>query len=173
MKRSVAIFITFLMLILGLFAWANWPYTKLPENIIADYVVVYKKARKMQLLSNEEIIREYTISLGADPSGHKQQEGDERTPEGIYSLDWSNPDSFAYLSMHISYPNSVDKDAAKAANRNPGGMIMVHGIRNGFGWLGRLHRLFDWTDGCIALTNPEMAEFWRVVPVGTSIEIRP
>ncbi|MCP4583976.1 MAG: L,D-transpeptidase family protein [candidate division Zixibacteria bacterium] len=127
----------------------------------------------MRLLYDGKTLREYQIALGDNPEGHKQFEGDERTPEGTYSLDYRNPNSEFHLSYHISYPNADDRRTAELAARDSGGNIMVHGIRNGFGWIGCLHRFTDWTDGCIAIKNQEMTEFWQVVPVGTSIEINP
>lgn len=138
-----------------------------------DYVLVKKANRTMQLLSEGKVIKEYDISLGANPVGHKQQEGDERTPEGKYTLDYKLKDSAFFRAIHISYPNEKDKERAKAANVDPGGLIMIHGQKNGFGWLTWAIQWFDWTDGCIAVTNSEMEEIWALVKVGTSIEIRP
>ena len=139
----------------------------------ADLVVVHKSLLKMVLYSNTEIIGEYRISLGANPKGHKQQEGDERTPEGDYFLDYKKSDSSFYKSIHISYPNENDKRKAKSRGVNPGGFIMIHGQRNGLGWLSVFTQRFNWTDGCIAVTNKEMDEIWELVPVGTPIRILP
>ena len=96
------------------------------------------------------------IALGANPVGHKQQQGDERTPEGRYVLDWRNPNSCCMRSLHISYPNAADKAAARQLGVDPGGMIMIHGQPNGFGWWSWLMQLFDWTNGCIAVTDEDM-----------------
>ncbi len=153
--------------------WANAPVRPLPDDARADRVVVDKSSRRIRLLSGDVVLREYRISLGAQPDGHKRAEGDERTPEGVYSLDRRNDASMAHLAFHVSYPDAADRRAAQRAGRDPGGLIMVHGLRNGFGWVGRLHRPWDWTDGCIAITDGEMDEFGRIVPVGTPIEIRP
>ena len=144
----------------------------LPPDARADKVLVLKGERKMMLLDEGRVLKTYSIVLGDNPKGHKQQEGDERTPEGHYTIDYRNPRSVAHLSLHISYPNKEDKARAKAKGVSPGGMIMIHGILNGFGWVGPLHRLVDWTDGCIAVTDGEMDEIWRAVPNGTPIEIR-
>ena len=144
----------------------------LPPEAKADKVLVLKGERKLMLMDGEQVLKTYSIVLGESPRGHKQQEGDERTPEGLYTIDYRNPRSVAHLSLHISYPNDEDKARAKAKGVSPGGMIMIHGILNGFGWIGPLHRLFDWTDGCIAVTDGEMDEIWRAVPNGTPIEIR-
>lgn len=137
----------------------------------ADAVRVIKSTRELHLLRNGETIRRYSVSLGSAPSGHKQQEGDERTPEGEYLIDWRNQNSVAHLSLHISYPNVDDKAAAAAANSNPGGYIMIHGLPNGWGFLAGLHLGWDWTNGCIAVTNAQMQEIWSMVPNNTPIEI--
>src|SRR5262245_47545056 len=136
-------------------------------------MLVEKAARRLTLLAGGKPIRSYRISLGGNPIGAKQQEGDERTPEGLYTINARNPNSSFHLSLQISYPNAKDRARAAAAGVNPGGLIMIHGIGNGLGWLGALHRLADWTDGCIAVTNAEIEEIWELVPVGTSVEIRP
>ena len=159
--------------ILLVLAWANAPPEALPDGTNVDRVVVDKSARRMRLMRGDTVVREYRVSLGADPQGQKREEGDERTPEGVYALDTRNEISVAHLSMHVSYPDAEDRASAAADGRDPGGQIMVHGLRTGLGWTGRLHRLVDWTDGCIAITDREMDEFGRVVPVGTPIEIRP
>jgi murein L,D-transpeptidase YafK len=138
-----------------------------------DLVHVDKSERRMSLLSNGKVLRSYRIALGANPIGHKQQEGDERTPEGRYVLDWRNPNSCCMRSLHVSYPNAADKAAARRLGVDPGGMIMIHGQVNGFGWWGWLFQLFDWTNGCIAVTDAEMLEIWDMVQVGTPIEIDP
>jgi murein L,D-transpeptidase YafK len=138
-----------------------------------DLVRVDKSERRMELLAKGEVVRSYAIALGGNPVGHKQQQGDQRTPEGRYVLDWQNPKSCCFRSLHVSYPNAADKAAAKRAGVDPGGMIMIHGQVNGFGWWGWLFQMFDWTDGCIAVTDEDMREIWDMVPVGTAIEINP
>lgn len=139
----------------------------------ADRVVVHKERRLLQLFQGGQVIREYTVALGGNPTGHKRQEGDQRTPEGLYSLDWRNPGSGYYKSIHVSYPAPVDVSAAAANGVDPGGMIMIHGQPNYFGWLAFLTQRFDWTNGCIAVTNAEMEEIWAMVPNNTPIEIKP
>ncbi|WP_415920685.1 L,D-transpeptidase family protein [Tateyamaria sp. SN6-1] len=139
----------------------------------ADAVIVDKAARRMQLMRGTQMLAEYPISLGGAPAGHKTREGDERTPEGTYLIDWRNGRSIAHLSLHISYPNAADRSAAEARGEDPGGNIMIHGILNGWGWVGALHRSWDWTNGCIAVTNAEMREIWSLVPNGTPITILP
>jgi murein L,D-transpeptidase YafK len=139
----------------------------------ADAVLVQKAERRLYLIRDEEPYREYTVALGANPQGHKTQEGDERTPEGEYIVDWRNPNSTYHLSLHISYPNEEDKTQAAARGVSPGGMIMIHGQRNGLGWLGGLLQRWNWTDGCVAVTNRAMEEIWKAVPDGTRITIKP
>ncbi len=143
-----------------------------PAEFLADKVEVDKAARRLRLIHDGRVIREYVIALGAAPYGHKREEGDERTPEGNYFIDWRNPYSVAHLSLHISYPNAEDRARARAEGVDPGGDIMIHGLLNGWGWLGRLHALRDWTNGCIAVTNIEMRQIWALVPNGTPITIR-
>jgi murein L,D-transpeptidase YafK len=138
-----------------------------------DFVRVDKSERRMELLSKDRVVRTYTIALGGNPIGHKQQEGDQRTPEGRYVLDWRNAKSCCMKSLHVSYPNAEDKAAARKAGVSPGGMIMIHGIPNGWGWWGWLFQMFDWTSGCIAVNDRNMQEIWDLVEVGTPIEISP
>ncbi|MEJ6404963.1 L,D-transpeptidase family protein [Yoonia sp. 2307UL14-13] len=137
----------------------------------ADAIHVDKDKRILTLLRDGEVIRTYPISMGANPVGHKTQEGDERTPTGAYEIDWRNANSIAHLSLHISYPNADDVAQAQARGVSPGGNIMIHGLPNGWGWLGPWQTRWDWTDGCIAVTNAEMREIWALVPDGTPITI--
>jgi murein L,D-transpeptidase YafK len=153
-------------------AYANWPRTALPAGIKADRVVVLKAERKLLLLSSNVVLREYAISLGFNPRGQKIREGDGKTPEGSYTIDYRNSWSMAHLALHISYPQAENTNYARQQGVAPGGLIMIHGISNGYGALGRLHRFYDWTDGCIAVTNDEIEEIWRAVPDGTPIDIR-
>ncbi|HXZ80046.1 MAG TPA: L,D-transpeptidase family protein [Terriglobales bacterium] len=139
----------------------------------ADKVVVLKKARQLILYSHGQELKRYSVSLGSDPVGPKAREGDHKTPEGIYVLDRRNPKSRFYRSIHISYPNPEQIEAARKLGTSAGGDVFIHGLPNGFGWLGRIHLKMDWTDGCIAVTDDEMDEIWRVVPDGTPIEIEP
>lgn len=136
-----------------------------------DLVKVDKSDNKMYLLAGENIIREYHVAFGAKPKGHKQQEGDQKTPEGTYTLDYKKEDSSFYRAMHISYPNGEDKENASKRGVSPGGLIMVHGQRNRSDRIARLAQRFNWTNGCIALTNSEMDEFMALVNVGTPIQI--
>lgn len=149
------------------------PPAPAPASERATAVVVLKGERRLILRRGEVEIAAYDIALGFAPQGHKRREGDGRTPEGRYVIDWRNPDSAYHLSLHVSYPNAADRAAAAAAGEDPGGMIMIHGLPNGLGWVGGFHTARDWTAGCIAVTSEEIAEIWRLVPDGTPIEIRP
>jgi murein L,D-transpeptidase YafK len=172
--------ITVLTLVLALLA--VWPsrlhssYTELPEikgpTEMADRVLVLKSRRLLFLLNRERTIKKYRIALGDNPEGHKLREGDERTPEGNYYLDWRNPDSRFHKSIHISYPDENDIARSEELGVPPGGNIMIHGVAEGVRWMGAFHWMFDWTDGCIAVTNTEMDEIWGLVEDGTPIEIR-
>lgn len=142
-------------------------------RLLADRVLVLKKDRTLQLLSPGKMIKTHKIALGGDPVGPKERQGDHKTPEGIYVLDSRNPHSQFYKSIHISYPSAHDRSAARKNGVSPGGDVFVHGLPKGYGWIGSGHRLKDWTDGCIAVTNEEMDEIWQAVPDGTVIEIRP
>lgn len=139
----------------------------------ATRVVVFKQARLLHLLHGDRVIRTYRVALGREPVGPKQRQGDGRTPEGTYVLDWRNANSAFYRSIHISYPNAEDRARAQRLGVNPGGDIVLHGLPNGWGWLGAAHLRHDWTLGCIAVSNEEMDEIWRLVPDGTPIEINP
>jgi murein L,D-transpeptidase YafK len=153
--------------------WANRPHQPLPANARADLIVVEKSKRVLTLYQGDAVLRAYPIALGREPDGAKQREGDNRTPEGRYSIDSRNPRSGFHRALHISYPSPADRARARVAGDEPGGDVMIHGLKNGLGWLGRTHRAIDWTSGCIAMTNDEVDELWRIVPDGTPIEIRP
>lgn len=135
-----------------------------------DLVRVEKAARTLTLFAQGQPVRVYSgVQLGDVPVGHKRFEGDERTPEGRYVIDYGNPNSSYHLSLHISYPNADDRAYARSRGRSPGGLIFIHGQPNGYD--GRVDG--DWTDGCIALSNAEIEELWSLVGDGTEIEILP
>ena len=139
----------------------------------ADFVLVVKSRSKLYLQREGKTFKEFDVVFGANPKGHKVKKGDERTPEGIYTLDFKNPNSDFYRSIHISYPNEHDIQRAKESGLDPGGLIMIHGQKNGLGWLSSVTRQVNWTDGCIALSNSDMDEVWLAVDEGTPIEIKP
>lgn len=156
-----------ILLILPLIAAAN---TILP---IADEVVVEKSKRKMYLIKHGVVYQEYGISLGYRPIGHKGKEGDKRTPEGRYIIDYRNPESRFHLSLHINYPSEIDLQSASDNGVSPGGEIFIHGLPNNTRRHPSQFRGRDWTDGCIAVSNQEIKQFWTLVKDGTPIEIRP
>jgi len=138
-----------------------------------DQVIVYKHDRKLVLLSHGKELKSYRVALGGKPVGAKKRQGDHRTPEGSYVLDARNPNSQYYKAFHISYPNANDRVQARKLGVSPGGDIMLHGLPKAYAWVGKEHSLHDWTDGCIAVTDQEMDELWKLVPVGTPIDIKP
>lgn len=138
-----------------------------------DRVLVLKREHQLLLLSGGTIVKTYSVAIGRGGYAPKQREGDHRTPEGLYQIDHRKKDSRFHRALHVSYPNQADRDRARKLGANPGGDIMIHGIANGLGWLGPLHRAIDWTDGCIAVTDTEIEEIWSLVPDGTPVEIRP
>ncbi len=138
-----------------------------------DLVRVDKSEARLYLIGADTVVADFPVAFGANPEGHKQQEGDERTPEGQYVLNYKKADSAFYRAIHISYPNDEDQQRAAKRGVSPGGQIMIHGQRNGFGWLSSITQLLNWTDGCIALTNDNMDSVWSAVEVGTPILIEP
>ncbi|HKQ97634.1 MAG TPA: L,D-transpeptidase family protein [Candidatus Polarisedimenticolia bacterium] len=159
--------------VLALIAWARWPLTPLPAGTTADRILVRKSERVLELYRGDILLRSYPVSLGWEPVGAKREEGDGRTPEGRYIIDSRNPGSGFHLALHVSYPRPEEEAAARARGSSAGGLIMIHGLPNGYGFLGRLHLVRDWTLGCVAVTDPEIEEIWRVVPNGTPVEFQP
>ncbi len=127
----------------------------------------------MTLMNNGQALKTYRIAIGKGGMGPKQQRGDQHTPEGVYVIDEKKDVTCCFLAMHLSYPNANDVARAQALGVDPGDMIEIHGLSRKRAWLGRFHRITDWTDGCIGLSNPEMLELWPYVPVGTPVEIDP
>lgn len=148
-------------------------FESLPEGIEITRLVVLKGQRQMFAYNGDKLIKIYPISLGFNPIGHKQFEGDGKTPEGIYTINERNKNSSYHKNLGISYPNSQDKAFAEAQGKSAGGLIKIHGLRNGFGDIGRNHLLKDWTHGCIAVTNEEIDELFLSVIHRAEIEIKP
>jgi murein L,D-transpeptidase YafK len=140
---------------------------------VVDKIVIVKSTRTMILLSHDQVVRSFNVALGTEPVGAKHKHGDHKTPEGNYVIDARNAHSQFHLSLHISYPNAGDWQLARELGVSPGGDIMIHGLMPRYAWMGPLHRHHDWTDGCIAVTNSEIEEIWKLVPMGTKVEIRP
>ncbi len=162
--------------LLGLVLITPWDgsASSLPQaGARADYIVIEKSKRRLTLLSRGQVLKSYRVSLGRDPVGPKLREGDERTPEGVYRIDYRMRDSAYHLALHISYPNEADRKQARRLGVSPGGNIMIHGIGGAVKKVGDLHPLFDWTNGCIAVTDHEIEEIWRLTPLGTIVNILP
>lgn len=153
---------------------------ELEQNIVnfaikkraVDKILIEKQERRLMLISKGEVIKTYRIALGGNPKGPKERQGDNKTPEGTYLIDSRNKDSHYHLALHISYPNESDKKRAKKLGVTPGGNIMIHGIMKGFSWVGDSHADVDWTKGCIAVTDEEIEEIYKLAPIGTVVEIR-
>ena len=137
------------------------------------YITVDKADRKLATWHGKKLIKTYRIALGGNPLGHKEQEGDSRTPEGRYIIDRKNPKSAFYLSLHISYPNRADIASARSRGVSPGGDVMIHGTPGALSAVNTLGMYVDWTAGCVAVSNTEIEELFKSVKVGTPILIRP
>lgn len=173
MRKNSTLSVTLLSLLPTLFSAATSADERFAPvaALKADLVQVDKSKRRMYLLEQGRVIREFRIALGKSPKGHKVQEGDQRTPEGRYYLDYVSEQSGFYRSMNISYPNQQDLRRAESMGVNPGGAIKIHGLKQGFDGRPEYIQSFDWTNGCIALTNREMDEFLSLVDSGTPIDI--
>lgn len=170
------------IIIIGIVIWskvmARWgsgsPPAPYPADQQADLIVVNKAARHLVLIRQGRVIGRYAVSLGSGADqGAKRREGDKKTPEGRYMIDGRNPHSRFYLSLHISYPDLNDVQRGKVGGYKPGENIMIHGVPNGWGWLSSIFSHFDWTDGCIAVSNADMQEIWARVSTGVAITIAP
>lgn len=173
MKVLLILVLLLCLIALGVAAAAYANFDSLPRDAIADRVLVEKSARRLTLIRNGNALKTYRVALGRAPIGPKEYEGDQRTPQGIYSIDFHKPDSDYHLALHISYPEPRDIDRASAQGLSAGSDIMIHGLPNGRGWIGRFHRRSDWTAGCVAVADFEIEEIYRAVPDGTLIELRP
>ncbi|WP_239113190.1 L,D-transpeptidase family protein [Shimia biformata] len=131
-------------------------------------VLVYKENRSMYLMHHDKVLKKYDIGLGFQPSGHKQHEGDGRTPEGAYLIDRRNPNSEFHLSLGISYPNETDRARASAIGKSPGGDIFIHGGPNRY-----IRGTKDWTAGCVAVSDSEIEDIYAMVKTGTPVMIYP
>ena len=147
--------------------------TSLMGSPAVDQLLIHKQERRLEVISHGSVIRSYPISLGRNPIGHKQQRGDNRTPEGIYSIDWRHRSPNYNLSLHLDYPNLKDRTAAWKRGVDPGNMIMIHGTPIDDEYPEWFFQGLDWTNGCIALDNTSMQELWELVPDGALVEIRP
>jgi murein L,D-transpeptidase YafK len=139
----------------------------------ADSVLVVKSERRLYLMREGRPFRSYKVALGLNPFGHKEREGDYKTPEGSYTLDWRSATSDYFLAISVSYPNEHDREHARRHRWSPGGAIMIHGLPNVLRRTPEYYRITDWTDGCIALNNVVMLVVWLLTHDNTPIEIRP
>lgn len=135
--------------------------------------MIYKSEHKLLVIVQGRIFRTYRVALGKSPRGAKKCRGDNRTPEGAYFVSRRVPESHYYLALHLSYPSAEDVEHSEYAGCDPGGDVEIHGLTRGFEWVGERHLEHDWTNGCIALTNPEIAQIYRMAAVGTPVEIYP
>jgi murein L,D-transpeptidase YafK len=158
-----------LILVAALSAPAQEP----PASTKVDSILILKKDHILELLSADKVVRTYKVALGSGGLPPKERQGDARTPEGQYVIDARNAASQYHKALHISYPNAGDRKRAARLGVSPGGDVMIHGLPNGKGYIGAAHRLYDWTLGCVAVTDQEIDEIWTMVPVGTPVEIRP
>jgi murein L,D-transpeptidase YafK len=140
---------------------------------MADHVVVNKSERRLYLMQGKKVLREYKIALGLAPTGHKKQEGDFRTPEGKYLLTRRLVDSDFFMAIEISYPNPVVLARARRSGVEPGGYIMIHGQPVNPKKAARYYENYDWTNGCIAVSNAAMTDIWQFTRVNTPITILP
>ncbi|MBF0611791.1 MAG: L,D-transpeptidase family protein [Magnetococcales bacterium] len=168
-KISVA----FGVVLIGVAVYAHWPHDPLPEGVQADRVEVYKSKGQMVLFREGKELRRYDVALGRT-AGRKDRALDGKTPEGQYTIDSRYGEgSNYYSSLHLTYPNEEDLATAKALGVDPGGGISIHGVRNDLWFVGRLQKLVNWTRGCVAVSNQEMAELWRVLPDHIPVNIYP
>lgn len=144
-----------------------------PPLGLVDSIVVEKKAHTLTLFRDGKPTRTFLVALGGAPVGDKLRAGDRRTPEGVFHIDSRQPNSKYHLALHISYPDAAHSARSRAIGADPGGEIMIHGLPNGLGAAGATHRVTDWTNGCVALTDQEIEQIWSVVPIGTPVEIKP
>ena len=163
----------FAAILVFLSIWANLELDSLKHSEKASKVLIEKGKRTLTLLNGEKVLKRYQISLGKNPIGPKEQEGDNKTPEGIYIITEHKANSSFYRALRLSYPEKKDSELARSKGVKPGSDIMIHGMRNGYGLIGKLHLVSDWTAGCIAVTNLQIEEIWAATKDGTVVEIRP
>jgi murein L,D-transpeptidase YafK len=150
-----------------------YPQGSLPASLRFDKLLLEKSSRRLTAFAQGKAVRVYLTALGENPVGHKEYEGDKRTPEGRYRIDEKNARSAYHKTLGISYPNARDRARAEAAGKKTGGNIKIHGLAPSFAHLGQAHRLTDWTFGSIAVTNPEIEELFARTEIGTPVEIVP
>lgn len=142
-------------------------------NQQVDRIVVVKSTRTLTLQNGNRVLKTFKVALGSNPIGAKEREGDHKTPEGEYFVDAKNPHSQFHMALHLSYPSAEDRLRARKLGTSPGGDVEIHGLGKAYGWVGARHRMRDWTDGCVAVTNEEIEDIFKMVAVGTRVEIKP
>jgi murein L,D-transpeptidase YafK len=173
MSKRKIIWLAVCLVLAGLMIYYFYPESKLPNAAQIDNIIVYKSRRQMLVYSNGRLLKTYSVSLGRQPVGAKEFEGDNKTPEGIYFINDKNPNSDYYKNLGVSYPNESDIENAKRFGKSAGGDIKIHGLKNKLGFIGKFHRWFDWTAGCIAVTDNEIDELYSAIKIGTPVEIKP
>jgi murein L,D-transpeptidase YafK len=171
MKKWTLLVLLWVLAIAGIYYF--YPEQRLPPNTKIDELRVIKSERIMEAYSNGKLLKTYTVSIGQNPVGDKESQGDKRTPEGNYRINDKNPNSGFHKNLGVSYPNADDRQEAAKKGVNPGGDIKIHGLKNGLGFIGKFHRWLNWTAGCIAVTDEEMDELYEAVNLKTSIVIKP
>lgn len=157
----------------GVTIYYYFPEKKLPKGQTIDTIIVYKSKEEMHVYADGKLLKKYSISIGKNPTGDKEYEGDNKTPEGFYTINDKNPNSSFYKNLGISYPDKEDKERARKMGKPAGGDIKIHGMSKDFSWMGKFHRFSNWTNGCIAVTNEEMEELYNAVKIGAAINIKP
>ena len=170
-RKKIWLSIFFIFLVMTVYYF--YPENKLPTDIQINKLVVYKSNGELLAYSNGKLVKTYKISIGRQPFGKKEFKGDEKTPEGIYQINNKNAKSDYHKNLGISYPNKADIKNAKRLGKQTGGDIKIHGIKNKMGFIGKFHRWFNWTQGCIAVTDEEIDELYNSVKIGTKIDIKP
>ena len=172
-KKMKKIWLSIFFIFFGMTVYYFYPENKLPTDIQINKLVVYKSNGELLAYSNGQLVKTYKISIGRQPFGKKEFKGDEKTPEGIYQINNKNAKSDYHKNLGISYPNKADIKNAKRLGKPTGGDIKIHGIKNKMGYIGKFHRWFNWTQGCIAVTDEEIDELYNAVKIGAKIEINP
>jgi murein L,D-transpeptidase YafK len=166
-RRAAAIFLA------AILCASQKPTISAQSKVAVDSIVISKSAHTLSLMSGETVLKTYHVALGRGSAGSKQVAGDNRTPEGKYTIDEKKTSTRFHKALHLSYPNADDKAKAVKLGKSPGGDIEIHGLPAYFAWVGSTQHVLDWTAGCIALSNDEIDEVWKMVSIGTPVEIDP
>jgi len=165
MTKSKMIWLTVFLSFIGLTVYYFYPEDELPKDVQIDNIVVFKSKRQLLVYSNGQLLKTYKISIGLQPVGDKQFQGDNKTPEGIYFINDKNPNSICYKNLGISYPNKDNIANAKRLGKSAGGDIKIHGLFNNTGFISKFHRWIGFTYGCIMVTDEEIDELYTAVKI--------